>query len=265
MESVDRLDAGGIREDTMKKERLDKVGDRAKDEVSMKSVLGLRLDDRAKSEEAKKQIRYESVTEKFEGTDQLGAQLDRLDSRAIMEQKKKEQYEQLDASSVRASTQTAETIDRLSTRAKEEELQKGSAMDRMELRFKDEASHKAIRVRNLAEKGVISPTESKELTSLVDKNLEARVKAFDDGKATTDTPTDTTVESKLGMGGTVSSMATGIQYAADRGAKLGMGGTVSAMAASIQYAADSGAKTASTDIGTKPADFTMKNFTDKAV
>ena len=265
MDAVDRLDTGGIREDAIKKERLVKVGDRAKDEASMKSVRIERVGDRAKSEEAKKQVRYETVTEKFAGTDQLESQLDRLDKVGLQEeQKKKAQSQRMEANWVRTNTKTGETLAGLATRAKEEELQKATKMDRLELRSKDEASRKAVKVQSLAEKGAISPTETKELTSLMTKNLEERAKAFGDDRAATGT-TDTTVDPKVDMGGTATSMAAGIEYAADRASKVGMGGTATSMAAGIVYAADAGAKAAATDIGTKPADFTLKNITDKAV
>ena len=226
LDKVDRLDGRAIQEEQKKKQQLDRLIKNGAAEEQAKKDRQVRVGDRAKTEEAQKQVRYEKVSEKFAGTDQLAPRLEKLKDQAGMEERKKQQQATNSVDrGVREDTKKGETLGNFKTRAIDEENAKGQRLDRLGDKFKEEARRKQSNVLTVAEKGAITPTEAKELTALVDKNLEEREKGLavttdnaTTGAATTDaatTDTAATIDSKPGMGGTATSMASSIQYAAD--------------------------------------------------
>lgn len=218
MDKLDRLDGRARREEEVKKDRIRSLDEQGIREEQLKKDKSVRFDGRAKDEESQKAIRTQSVTEKFAGTDELAVRLDRLKEQgAVEEQKKKAQVERSVDRGIREDTQKGDQVGNVLARAKDEEAVKARQIDRLGSKYKDEASQKSIRVQKAAETGSISPTEAKELTALIDRNVEERQKALEPDRATTDTTTDSSsATSKPGLGGTATSMANAIQYAADR-------------------------------------------------
>jgi len=94
LDKVDRLDKQGVREEEKKKVQLERLIKNGASEEQAKKDKTIRAELRGKDEEVQKQVRFEKVSDKFAGTDQLAARLDKLKEQGAVEEQKKKVEQQ---------------------------------------------------------------------------------------------------------------------------------------------------------------------------
>lgn len=194
MDQVDRLGDRTKLEQMKKKEMVSDFDSRSIQEDQRKDDSYARLGDHAKDEEVMKGRQIEKA---IDGGNT--AQLDQLLKRAKDEETKKAQAtERLDLRAVseeeHKNTQSA-TFDRI---GKTEQEYKKRKIARLDSRFISEAEQKRERINTLADSGDISLEDAKDLLSLVDKNLEDRIKQLSgDTKAVTEVGDPTATDANL--------------------------------------------------------------------